>query len=157
MEARGVLHVGEGTWHLRLVRWYFPDLWPRDLCSYFWTVVLVLLVTTYMGPLYLLIGKPATFLWRHSVVKRWKTEQNKRWKTLSAAKWIFLVPLIPFAAVVALLLVTGIGLYGGARWLKARLYREGRAPSSTKLSGLGLLWQFLVAKKHRVCPLIEVN
>jgi hypothetical protein len=130
--------VRKSSWHYRLWklgRESYSE--PRDLCRYFWHLTLIKIV----GPLTLIslvfvgIGALLYVIWGHP------TE----------------TALITFAAIV------GIGLLAGVVWLVERMIERHRV--QRRLQQLAppkppkepnILWEYLKARKRKVCPLITV-
>jgi hypothetical protein len=121
--------VSERSWHLRYARLFKgEDYIPRDLCGYFWTVMLWLAFPAVM------LGTVGVSLWAvGSEVYRHPTE----WAVIAGCS-VILTALF-FGVCFAYQSVT--------RAVRRRQHTAG-APS--------LLAEYVKAKKRRLCPLIEV-
>lgn len=182
-EERGRLWISERAWHLRLVRAILEeDFSPRDLCSYFWIVVgsvfigalaLLPLAAQYLvdkftrrpnrllkaivvGLVILLlavssiaIAAAVTFLaflffTNLGVVWTWLI-QSWHWAKIILAVFGVAGGLFAFAAIVA-------GAYALGEKLDERQPKRPR-----KQHEPNLVSEWIRAKKHRICPLIEVR
>lgn len=124
-ESRAVFTVSASSWHLRMMRWVWNDTEkgtiyvPRDLCSYFWSVVGMLVVVPF---LFLGLGPLALGMWVGEIIASWPIWRAPR--TLVVAIWMPVWAVAKHLGYPTLLLFTpvvlagglGIGAIGGAGW-----------------------------------------
>ena len=169
--------VHENAWHLKLVQRYDSGFKPRDLCSYFWTVVGTVLLTfgiIVTAPLWFPIGLLAKGIAAIGGVLI-DIEPPEWLKTVAA------VILITVALAVGVGLLVG---YGFIWWLNPAQTAiitgafvgfavvaigfiafidamdkkiQKKPPKPKKKREPSLVMAFLKAKKRHICPLIEVQ
>ncbi len=171
-----MLTIDRSSWHLRLCRSaYGQSYTPNNLCKYFWSVlgaplvkIMVLLLTGLAAP-FVFLGVKANesdLNWGNigTVMGIGVVVLGTIWGllvigyvvALAAIHWDFwaftLLLIIPVLA----LLVLAIHL--SLEWLGKRVETWEPKPKKAKSpSFLSLAWQFVKAKKKRVCPLIFIN
>jgi len=126
------IRISTTSWHYRLWLWGQEDKskQPTNLCSYFW--MLVLLLVSPVALLVALIALPIAVI---------LIALDNPWKLL-------IFPAMLLTGFV-LAVLTGSAMLAYEKW--------GPKPSTEVRSTLGLIRSFVVAKKTRVCPLIEVR
>jgi hypothetical protein len=142
------VRISERSWHLRFVRSFdkrdpvygtvIKPYVPRDLCSYFWTVVGYLAFTA------LMLGVFVVF-------------------PLAALVWFVVKVVVPNWQIA--LVVLGVFAVGGLtiglgyllEWTVGRIWRRFRRTQVTDDGQpKNLFVAYVVAKKRRLCPRIEV-
>lgn len=137
------MKVSTTSWHYRL--WRFgrenPRSRPRDLCRYFWHIMLVkiLIPTTVAGFALTGIVLLGLAIWNAPVTA---------------------------AIVIASILLAIAAIVGLVVFVRRAVKRDGERVAERRrriFLGLeeevkepGLFWQWLIARKRKVCPLIEV-
>lgn len=145
-----MIKVSKNSWHYRL----YVSVWdspPKDLCRFFWGTIaaMFLHVADFIGGILARLG---TGFWRAvlflfmigmfiflAVVIVLATIENP---------WFPLILMGCMAAVAALLAIVGLLIV----YLVDRDKEEQKEGASTPT----IAWEFVKAKKQRVCPLIEV-
>ena len=137
------MQVSEQSWHLRYVR--FMDASPRgepyvprDLCSYFWTVVALVALPTLVGLAVLTVIVFGGF-------QLYEAFRDNFWTTSLIVGIAIGIPITITAVILAIRSIV--------RWRSGRPVRV-KKPKRKKEPGL--VRSYLSAKKRRVCPLIEV-
>ena len=136
--------IHSGDWHFRLVRAFYYEYTPVNLCQYFWTVMSCLVWSLGL-PLYLIgVGIEKFF---NFIYDKMEEGKNHHGTGGIAARVAFglISPLvlvaIPFVAFVLVLVILGVVT-------KERINKQFAKPSMT--------WEFIKARKNKVCPLIKV-
>src|SRR3990172_4481965 len=127
------LTIRRSSWHYRLWKWHHgntPENEPRDLCSYFWGLVNIILSLVFI-PLAVVVFAA--------------------WIVLLALESPWLLLWIPavFTMVAGGVVLLALLLLAYDRW--------GPKPSPELRSSFGVARAYLAAKKQRICPLVEVE
>lgn len=124
------VRISERSWHLQLVRACRHDYVPRDLCSYFWTLVAII------APLAVVIGVIVI------AVVAFVRIMLIDWRTTAVGIGIGI------GVWAALFLVYYLG--------RSLIHRRRVRQRPTGRRGPNLIVAYVKAKKRRFCPLIEV-
>jgi hypothetical protein len=173
-----MLTVSNKSWHLRLVRFYLIYYQPRDLCSYFWMVVLFTLASI---PLAVVMAVIMPIAWIATRIEAWGYEANRRYRALSklvkplkilalvllgalliAALTVLVIALLAEWRSILIALAAIIGLLAAmflfmllAAWGVDTIAQR-RSSREHKPRQPNLIAEFVRAKKRRVCPLMQV-
>lgn len=145
------MEIPNRAWHLRWVRFFTPGYMPKDLCRYFWVLVFHLTLV----PLVYIPSWPLIWLCI-SLDRRWDTTSDTDPSIAyngGTRVWFALIaPLV----LLVLLKVAGDRLI--TPMVRARRAQQAKVPVRVKKLGFkAVLWEYLVAKKRRLCPLIIVK
>ena len=141
-----MLKISDSSWHYR----FYVKLWelpPKSLCGYFWGLVFGIIFL----PFWLLLAATQKFRW----VRRLLFAVFIAWAifVLIAAvidSWWNLL-IIPVGLAVLAAIVIGV-------LVSIVVIQERRGSKPATDPGLsGVTWEYVKAKKRRVCPLIEVT
>jgi hypothetical protein len=154
----GPLIISERSWHYRLYMWVAgldeaePKL-PKTLCGYFWFVVLTPVavfgwvlskaVVTVVERVLGLGAVPATI-----ILSALAASGLTAWGFLNASGLLFSLMMLGIIIGAAALFIVGLILV-------FELLNRRKRPETT--SGARLLLATVIAKKRRICPLIEVR
>ena len=152
-EAGKVLKISGRAWHLRLVRFWNRTYSPKNLCPYvwvvssylFWSVGLIMTLPVF-GPLMAIIYLLFRFYSRYATdPSNWDDEIVPMTGKGFLGLWL--------ASLLFPLTVTGatLGILGD-------VWYQHRGPAETKQTHKpSLIWEFIKAKKRKVCPMIEIE
>ena len=130
-----MLEINRNSWHFRLWRWgresYDPK--PKNLCLYFWHIVIFKIV--FPAALAVLVVSGFIIV----LITIW----NSPWVSLA----------LILGAAVGLLLVIGAVRLRNGRLERSTLVRQGKLPPKQP----SILRTFLAARKAKLCPLIRVT
>lgn len=133
-----MMQINSKSWHYRL--WRFgresPSSKPRDLCRYFWHLALVkVLLPALLAAMVLIgIGTLAVIVWKNPIV----------------------TGIVLGSIIMAVAAFVGIMLFVKWRIKQNKRRYVGAAPSGEPRRKPNVLLAYLAARKHKVCPLIEV-
>lgn len=137
------MKVRKSSWHYRLWRVgrSNPDSEPRDLCRYFWHIMLLKVLVPAVIAGFVLLGVGALV---------WVIVRNPVEAALATSAASILV-----ASVIGLVVLIKATEPRRAAKKKAREFASATAPPKPPKEP-SLLWEFIKAKKRKACPLIDV-
>lgn len=158
-----MLRVSATSWHYRLYKWTqrygnWPNSEPKSLCSYFWSIVLTPLFiysATFRKVVESVLFRP--FVWLGRLNQTALIIVVTAVITTVIVCWGFLWPhkLLIAAIVVVGIIVAGVLLLLIALGIAELSDRRKSGSDLEPITGQ-LIFEFVRAKKRRVCPLIEV-
>jgi hypothetical protein len=149
-----MLEVSARSWHYRLWDSLWPDP-PTNLCAYFWGCVLAAIVKI-IDPIAIFVGRTRKF-WLYVLVGLFVAIvlylvgmlAYAIYQNLWNALWI---PLIAIGAAIGLIALLALVV------VAMSYFEDGdEKEKSSGASGKRVTWEFLKARKQKVCPLITVT
>ena len=147
-------------------------IWPAEFWHVFGRILIVLGMT--IGIMLLIAFIMWAFLWKLNVddkVKAWFDRHEKTKTILEASPFVFLGvyflgllglgfyfhPLITGIVIGSLIGTVMLLIAVASLWerYRKRAYATPKRPPTAIGEGVKLAWQYLMAKKHKVCPLIR--
>ena len=160
------MKIKSKSWHLRLVQMYDEFYVPRDLCSYFWVVAGAIVLSLFVLVAFTAFSLGIAILFINlKIGKKIKTSRtDEAIAFLSALLTLVLYSTIGFTIA---FLLDGHLIYGIITvssgifltcilWIFTILFIKHHFEHEQKEHTPNLLIEFIKAKKHKVCPLIEV-